>query len=180
MTSGEVLNGKEADTRSSSTNFTRLITQSLAYACPEADAVIFNSGSIRLDDILTPPVSQYDIIRSLPFGGSIVEADMKGSLLIQVLQAGLRNSNSGGFLQYQPVVYNNTANLFMINNAPVDSLKTYRVAMTEFLFTGKESNLGFLNPQNPGITKTYPADTSANNPKSDIRLAIIRYLESKK
>jgi 2',3'-cyclic-nucleotide 2'-phosphodiesterase (5'-nucleotidase family) len=179
MASGEALNGKESDTRSSSTNFTRLITQAMAYACPQADVVIFNSGSIRLDDVLTPPVSQYDIIRSLPFGGGIVEADMKGSLLIQVLNAGMKNKNSGGFLQYQPVVYNNAANSFMIDNAPVDTAKTYRVAMTEFLFSGKESNLAFLNPQNPAITKTYPADTSVNNPKSDIRLAIIRYLESK-
>ncbi|WP_018615134.1 bifunctional metallophosphatase/5'-nucleotidase [Segetibacter koreensis] len=180
IASGEVLNGKESETRNTSTNFTRLITQAMAFVCPQADVVIFNSGSIRLDDILTPPVSEYDIIRSLPFGGGIVEADMKGSLLIQVLQAGLKNRNSGGFLQYQPVTYNNTSNLFMINNTPIDSLKTYRVAMSEFLLTGKESNLGFLHPQNPAITKMYPADTSANNPKLDIRLAIITYLESKK
>lgn len=180
MTSGEVLDGKEADTRNTSTNFTRLITRAMAFACPQADVVIFNSGSIRLDDILTPPVSQYDIIRSLPFDGGIAEADMKGSLLVQVLQAGMKNKNSGGFLQYQPVVFNNANNSFMINNAPVDTAKTYRVAMSEFLFSGKESNLAFLNPQNPTIIKTYPADTSAANPKSDIRLAIIKYLESKK
>jgi len=180
LASGETLDGKEADTRNTSTNFTRLITQAMTFACPQADVVIFNSGSIRLDDILTPPVSQYDIIRSLPFGGGIREADMKGSLLVQVLQAGMKNKNSGGFLQYQPVVYNNTNNSFMINNAPVDTAKTYRVAMSEFLFSGKESNLAFLNPQNPAIIKTYPADTSAANPKSDIRLAIIKYLESKK
>ncbi len=179
IASGEALDGRETETRNKSTNFTRLITQAMAYACPQADVVIFNSGSIRLDDILTPPVSQYDIIRSLPFGGRIEEADMKGSLLIQVLQTGLKNTNSGGFLQYQPV-YNNTGNSFMLNNAPVDSLKTYRVAMTEFLFSGKEKNLGFLNPQNPGIIKIYPSNTSANNLKSDIRLAIIKYLESKR
>lgn len=180
IASGETLNGREAETRSRSTNLTRLITQAMAFACPQADVVIFNSGSIRLDDVLTPPVSQYDIIRSLPFGGGIVEADMKGSLLIQVLQAGMKNINSGGFLQYQPVVFNTAAHSFMINNAQVDSLKTYRVAMTDYLFSGKEKSLNFLNPQNPDIVKIYPADTSANHPKSDIRLAIIKYLESKK
>ena len=151
----------------------------MAYVCPQADVVIFNSGSLRLDDILIPPVSQYDIIRSLPFGGGIVEADMKGSLLIQVLEAGMKNRNNGGFLQYQPVMFNNNTHSFMINNTSIDSAKTYRVALTEFLMSGKETNLGFLNPQNPGILKTYPADTSANYPKSDIRLAIIKYLESK-
>ena len=180
ITSGEALDGREAETRNKSTNFTRLITQAIASACPRADAVIFNSGSIRLDDILTPPVSQYDIIRSLPFGGGILEADMKGSLLIKVLQAGIKNANSGGFLQYRPVVFDNATNSFLINNNPVDTAKTYRVALSEFLMSGKEANLDFLNNQNPGIVKMYPADTAVNNPKSDIRLAIIRYLESRK
>jgi 2',3'-cyclic-nucleotide 2'-phosphodiesterase (5'-nucleotidase family) len=107
-----------------------------------------------------------------------VEADMKGSLLIQVLETGMKNRNNGGFLQYQPVIFNNATHSFLINNTSIDSAKTYRVALTEFLMSGKEANLGFLNPQNPGITKTYPADTSANHPKSDIRLAIVKYLES--
>lgn len=180
IASGEALDGRETETRNKSTNLTRLITQSMAFACPRANAVIFNSGSIRLDDILTPPVSQYDIIRSLPFGGDITEAEMKGALLIRILQAGIKNNNNGGFLQYQPIVYSDISNKFMINNAPVDSAKTYRVAVTEFLLSGKETNLDFLNPQNPGILKIYPADMSANNLKSDIRLAIIKYLESKR
>jgi 2',3'-cyclic-nucleotide 2'-phosphodiesterase (5'-nucleotidase family) len=179
IVTGEVLEGRETETRNKSTNLTRLITQSMAYACPKADAVVFNAGSIRLDDILTPPVTQYDIIRSLPFGGGIREADMKGSLLIQILQTGMKNSNNGGFLQYQPVVYNNASNSFMLNNAPVDPSKTYRVAVTDYLMSGKETNLDFLNPQNPGITKMYPVDIAGNNLRSDIRLAIIKYLESK-
>lgn len=178
IASGKALDGREAEIRNRSTNLTELITQSMAFACPQADAVIFNSGSIRLDDILTPPVSQYDIIRSLPFGGGIREADMKGSLLIQVLQAGLKNKNNGGFLQYQPVVYNNASNSFMINNAPLDPLRTYRVAITEYLISGKETNLDFLNPQNAGIAKMY-ADAAVADPKSDIRLAVIKYLESR-
>ena len=180
IASGEALDGRETEIRNRSTNLTRLVTQAIAYACPQADVVIFNSGSIRLDDILTPPVSEYDIIRSLPFGGGIVEADMKGSLLIQVLQAGQKNLDNGGYLQYQPVVYNSVSNSYLLNNAPVDSNKIYRVAVTEFLMSGKETNLDFLNPQNPGIVKMYPADTSADSLKSDIRLAIIKYLESKK
>lgn len=180
LQTGEPLEGRETETRATSTNFTRLITQAIAFACPQADAVLFNSGSLRLDDILTPPISQYDIIRSLPFGGGITEVDMKGSLLIQVLQTGMKNSNSGGFLQFQPVVYNKSANTFLLNNAPIDPAKTYRVAITEFLLSGKETNLSFLNTKNPEITKVYSSQTAvAGDPKSDIRLAIIKYLESK-
>lgn len=178
--SGEALDGREVEIRNKPTNFTRLITQAMAHACPQSEVVIFNSGSIRLDDILTPPVSQYDIIRSLPFGGGIKEVDMKGSLLVEVLQVGRKNANSGGFLQYQPAVFDSAVNLFKINNSPIDTSKTYRTALSEFLLTGKESNLSFLNSQNPGIVKIYPSDSGSGNPKSDIRLAIIQYLESKK
>ena len=152
----------------------------MAYACPKADVVIFNSGSIRLDDILTPPVTQYDIIRTLPFGGGIREVDMKGNMLLQVLQTGLKNTNSGGFLQSQPVVYRKATNSFSVNNQPIDTGKIYRVALTDYLLTGKESHLGFLNEKNPDIVKVYPAETIATNPQSDIRLAIINYLLSKK
>lgn len=177
--SGSPLDGRETETRNHPTNLTKLITTSMAYACPKADVVIFNSGSIRLDDILTPPITQYDIIRSLPFGGGIREADMKGSLLLQVLQAGLKNRNSGGFLQFSPVIYDDAATSFLLNNKPIDSAAVYRVAVTEFLFSGKETNLLFLNEKNPGVLKVYPAETAVSDGRSDVRLAVMRYLEKK-
>jgi len=180
MPSGEPFEARETEVRHRPTNFSKLVTQAMADACPQADVVMFNSGSIRLDDILTPPVTQYDIIRSLPFGGGIREVNMKGSLFLQVLQAGLKNEGEGGYLQYQPVVYNKSSNSFTINNNPIDTEKTYRVAMPDFLISGKEQNLGFLNERNPEVLKVYPAETSSGNPKSDIRLAIIKYLEKQK
>ncbi|GEO12066.1 bifunctional metallophosphatase/5'-nucleotidase [Segetibacter aerophilus] len=180
IATGEKLDGRETETRSTSTNLTSLVTAAMAYACPQADVVIFNSGSIRLDDILTPPVTQYDIIRTLPFGGGIREVDMKGDLLLKVLQAGIKNRNNGGFLQSQPVVFNSAANSFTVNNQAIDPTKVYRVAVTEFLLSGKEANLDFLNETNPGIVKVYPAETEITNPKSDIRAAIVKFLSNKK
>jgi 2',3'-cyclic-nucleotide 2'-phosphodiesterase (5'-nucleotidase family) len=155
-----------------------MVTASMAFACPKADVVIFNSGSIRLDDILTPPITQYDVIRTLPFGGGIREVDMKGALLLQVLNAGIKNKNNGGFLQFQPV--KNTSDRFELNGVPVDESKTYRVALSEYLLSGKETNLEFLNEKNPGIIKVYPAETAVTSPKSDIRLAIVQYMQSLK
>lgn len=176
---GDALDGREAQTRNSSTNLTQLITAAMMYSCPKADVVLFNSGSVRLDDILTPPVTQYDIIRTLPFGGGIREADMKGSLLLQVLQAGEKNKNSGGYLQYAPIVRNATTGNYFINKEPIDPNKIYRVAISEFLFSGKEANLDFLNEKNKDVVKVYPAETTTASPLSDIRLAIINYLQSK-
>ncbi len=177
--SGDPLDGRETETRTRSTNLTTLITAAMAAACPKADVVIFNAGSIRLDDIITPPVTQYDIIRSLPFGGGIREADMKGSLLLQVLQAGLKNLNSGGFLQYQPVVYDAASASFLLNSKPIDTAAIYRVAVTDFLLNGKESNLSFLNEKNPEVLKVYPTEIAVSDARSDIRLAVMKFLEKK-
>jgi 5'-nucleotidase len=116
----------------------------------------------------------------MPFGGGIREVDMKGGLLIEVLKAGLKNEGEGDYLHYQPVVFNRSTNSYTFNNTSIDSSKSYRVAMPDFLISGKEQNLGFLNDQNTQILKVYPAETSPSNPKSDIRLAVIKYLEKKK
>jgi 2',3'-cyclic-nucleotide 2'-phosphodiesterase (5'-nucleotidase family) len=129
---------------------------------------------------LLPPISEYDIIRALPFGGGIREADMKGSLLIKTLGQGRKNAGIGGYLLYnESVTYDSTNNTWKLNNAAIDPSKIYHVAMGEFIFSGKEANLDFLNPQNPGVVKVYDAETSASSPKSDVRLAIVRYLEKR-
>ena len=57
LTQGEPLDGKESEVRSHPTNLTRLIITSIANAIPKADAVIMNSGSIRVDDVLPMPIT---------------------------------------------------------------------------------------------------------------------------
>lgn len=58
--------------------------------------------------------------------------------------------------------------------------KIYKVAMLEFLLTGGEACMSFLTKANPDIVKVYPTFTDIADPRSDIRLAIIRYLGSLK
>ena len=180
ISSGETLDGREGQVRSRSTNLTKLIAEAIGDACPKADVTILNSGSIRVDDLLPLPITQYDVIRTLPFGGGIVEADLKGRLLIKILDVGRKNIGTGGFLIYHPVKFDATNNTWMLNGKPIDPTKTYRVALTDFLFSGKEANLDFLNKNNPDVVKTYEAESSPKSPKSDIRLAVIRYMEKKK
>jgi len=126
------------------------------------------------------PLTQYDIIRTLPFGGGIREVDMKGSLLIKILNQGKDNRGGGSFLQYnESVIYDIDDKAWKIKNILINSSKIYRVALTDFLLTGREVRLDYLHPQNPDIVKLYEAQTSVSNDQSDIRLAIIRYLEKK-
>lgn len=176
MQSGEPLDGREAYIRTQQTNFTRLIVSAIEKASPAADVAIVNSGSIRVDDILQMPVTQYDVIRSLPFGGSIMEVDMKGSLLVKILNVSKNNTGSGGFLQYSAVLTENNGS-WNWKNTPVDASKVYKVAITDFLMTGGEANLGFLTKDNPEIIKVYPVFTDLNDSRSDVRRAIIRYME---
>ena len=178
MQTGDPLDGREAYIRTQQTNFTQLIVKAMEKASPTADAVIINSGSIRVDDILQMPVTQYDVIRSLPFGGSIMEVDLKGSLLLKILNAGKNNMGSGGFLQYASAIKND-GNTWTIKDQPFEANKIYKIAITDFLMTGGEANMEFLTKDNADIVKVYPVFTDLNDARSDVRRAIIRYMESK-
>jgi 5'-nucleotidase len=178
MQKSEPLDGREAYIRTQSTNFTRLIVAAIEKASPSADVVLINSGSIRVDDILQMPVTEYDVIRSLPFGGSVMEVDMKGSLLIRILDVSKKNIGNGGFLQYSPALtHDSVSGGWTLKNVPVATDKVYKIAITDFLMTGGEANMNFLTKDNPGIVKVYPLFTEMNDPRSDVRRAIIRYME---
>ena len=170
------LDGRETEIRSHATNLTQLIMNSIKEAVPSAKAVLMNAGSIRVDDFLQMPLTEYDIIRTMPFGGGIREADLRGSLLIKTLEQGHKNRGNGGFLQYNSEVTRENGT-WKISGEPINPEGIYHVGITEFLLTGKEANLDFLNPGNPDIIRIYKAETSNTDPRSDVRLAVVRYLE---
>jgi 2',3'-cyclic-nucleotide 2'-phosphodiesterase (5'-nucleotidase family) len=175
---GEPLEGRETEVRARPTNLTRLIVNSIRDTVPEADVVVVNGGSVRVDDVVQLPITQYDILRSLPFGGAVSVADMKGSLVIKMLEAGRKNIGIGGFLHYnENLVHANDR--WRLNGQPIDPAKTYRVALPEFLLTGKEANMDFVNSNNVEVVKVYPA-AAKGEPLSDVRLAVVRYLEKNK
>lgn len=176
MQYGEPLDGREVNIRTQTTNFTRLIVAAIEKASPTSDVAITNSGSIRVDDVVPMPVTQYDVIRSLPFGGSIMEVEMKGSLLLKILNTGRQNLGSGGFLQYSSSL-NYTKGYWLFKDQMVDEAKVYKVAISDFLMTGGEANMGFLTKDNPDIVKVYPPFTAMDDLRSDVRKAIIKYME---
>lgn len=180
ISEGMPLDGRESSVRSQSTNLTRLITGAMTFAAPNADAVILNAGSIRVDDMLQIPVTQYDILRTLPFGGGIREVNMYGSLLIKVLDAGVKNKGTGGFLHVnESLKYDNSTGTWKIKDNSIDPVKIYRVALSDFLLTGGEANLEFLKPGKTGIVKVFDAETNVQSPQYDIRKAVIQYAAGK-
>jgi 2',3'-cyclic-nucleotide 2'-phosphodiesterase (5'-nucleotidase family) len=176
---GEPLDGRESEIRSKSTNLTVKIVEAMAKAAPLAEIAILNAGSVRVDDVLNMPVTQYDIIRSLPFGGSIREVDMKGRLLNKILDQGVKNKGIGGYLHSDSrLQYDGDVKQWKLRNQVIDPEKSYRVAISDFLLTGGESNLDYLTPANKDILKVYDVVTAASDPRSDIRKAIISYMEN--
>jgi 5'-nucleotidase / UDP-sugar diphosphatase len=150
------LDGREAAVRNHDTNLTGLIVDAMRHEAG-TEIGIFNGGSVRIDDVLPPgAVTQYDVIRVLPFGGKVVKATFTGALLARVLAVGASNIGTGGFLHYA-------------GPQPVDPAARYTVAISDFLLTGGEANLGFLTRQNPEITNIMDL--------RDIRMALIDELK---
>jgi 5'-nucleotidase len=179
--SGESLDGRETSIRTKATNLTKIIVSAMEAASPGADVAIINAGSIRVDDILPTPITQYDIIRSLPFGGGILEVDMKGSLLTRVLNAGRNNSGNGGFLHFSPsLTYDASAAAWLLKGVSIDAEKVYKVALTDFLMTGGEANMEFLTKENPEIIRIDSYSKDVLDARNDVRLTIVKYLENKK
>ncbi len=163
------MDGLESSVRNHPTNLTDLIAKSLLRTYPEAELSLYNSGSLRIDDVLpTGKITVYDIIRILPFGGQVQLANIKGGLLIKVLNQGLANRSSGGFLQSANTQQVNGT--WHINSAPIDPKKTYKLAITDFLASGKERGLNYLNSDNPDFTIINPGENY------DIRQLVIDQL----
>jgi 5'-nucleotidase/UDP-sugar diphosphatase len=169
-TTTEELDGREASVRNFPTRLTDLLAAGMLHAAPGAQLAIFNGGSIRIDDEIPPgDVTEYDVIRTLPFGGIVVSADMTGSLLQRVLDRGNANAGTGGYLQTANVTRSPGGDQWLISGVPLDPARRYKVAINDFLLTGREVNLDFLTRENAEITNVVD--------QVDIRKALIAELQ---
>lgn len=139
------LDGREASVRTRSTGLTDLLARAFLAEAEGSELSVYNGGSIRIDDVLPPgPVTQYDVLRVLPFGGKVLTADIRGSLLARALDQGLANRGKGGFLQTANVSQGGGG--WTVGGKPLDPDRTYRIAINDYLASGKEQGLDFLQP----------------------------------
>lgn len=172
----DVLDGREETVRYGQCALGYLIANSMFDVSPGSDAAFFNSGAIRIDDELRGEITQYDIIRVLPFGGKILQVELKGSLLKQVLETGWNNKGNGGYLQFYGIEY--TVNGWRVKGEMIDENKTYNCAVSDYLLSGMEQNFGYLTKENPGIIKIdSPDPNNKNDLRNDIRFAVIEYFK---
>jgi len=181
----EPLDCREGVVRHTPCKAGELITSAmLAVAKNKPDCALLNSGSIRVDDVLSGNLTELDVVRMLPFGGAVVEVEMRGSLLRKTLDAGLANKSNGGYLQLRQV-RQDASGKWLVAEKPLDESKIYRVVLPDFLLTGNEYNMAFLKASldadgkssNPDILKiNKPDPKDRRDLRNDIRLALIAYL----
>jgi len=148
----EDLDGRESTIRTRPALLGQLIAEGFRRAAGDADAALFNGGSVRVDDVLPAgPFTEYDAIRVLPFGGDVVAVRMPGALLARVLEQGLANAGTGGFLQTAGIEHAADGS-WRVAGAPLDPDRTYTVATSDFLISGRETGLEYFNAEtNPDL-----------------------------
>ena len=143
-TTAVALDGREAQVRNGRTNLSELLGEAMLQASSGSELALYNSGAIRIDDQLPAgPIRQYDVIRVLPFGGVIEQVALPGAVLQQVLEISERNRGSGGYLQSQGLS-RTAAGQWLVNGSPLDPQRRYRVAINDFLLSGREQGLELL------------------------------------
>lgn len=143
-----------------------LVIDAMMAKAPDAVVGLQNSGGLRAD--LPQGNLRYgDVITTFPFNNELVEMDLTGKDLINLMIHATNLTN--GVLQVSKsihVEYDSKKPLgeriisFTINNEPVDPTKTYRVVTHSFCATGGDGFEAFLKGTN---IKTINSTTSAES-----------------
>ena len=150
VTAPRPLDGRESTIRNGPGELTDIVLGGIVREAAPVDVGILNAGSIRIDDVLPAGVvTEYDVVRILPFGGAVVKVTLDGSLLAQVLDAGVANRGIGGFLHVSGVTSTSTG--WLVGGRPLDPAARYSVAMPDFLLIGAETRLAALNRSNVAV-----------------------------
>lgn len=169
----EPLIGKDTPIRSVQTNLGVMIAESMAFSYDaKVDCAFTNGGGIRIDDNLVGPVRSIDVFRVLPYGGSVYKVEMKGSLLIEVLDFGEKAAGTGAYLQREARITNDNGT-WKISGKKIQPNKVYKVATIDFLLRGLD--IPFLTPKNKGVVSIY--QPKQDELAYDVRKGVIEYMK---
>ncbi len=142
----------ESVIRREQTNYGRLATEAFREMVPDADIYWINSGSMRLDDRLSGSVTEFDVLRTFPYGGRLVKMALPGAVVEEVIRISMtENKGEGGYFQLLGASPEPDAEgRWLAGGIPIVPEKTYSVVMPQFVAEGKEARLGIL--------KQYPFD----------------------
>lgn len=120
----------------------------------QTDFALLNAELIR-SGLPEGPVTKQDIERTLPFGQTIVVAEMSGSVLLDLFsEIGTFPQGSGGFAQVSKGVsytlsfdetgFGTYITNVLVDGVPVEAERTYRVALNDFMAEGGNGYSFFL------------------------------------
>jgi 5'-nucleotidase len=119
---GLYLDGRSAVIRSQQTHLTRALCRAMMDET-NTTVCVLNAGAIRLDDQLMGTITQYDILRCLPFPTNIISLRVNGLTLVKALNRGLMNINTGMFISYAGLEYDALVEKWFLqpNRQPLDN-----------------------------------------------------------
>jgi len=129
----------------------------------------FNTGSIRIDDVLQGCLSEYDALRLLPFGNSTYTIRLSGQALKQALESGYHAKGSGEYISWDPdVITLGNNDEFLIGNTPINVDATYCVNVAGYM----------IKPSTPTYFTPGTFEVIQGSDKS-INMAVIDYFQKK-
>lgn len=132
------LEGDRAVIRSQPAAMGVLVGQSMM-AKTRADFSVVNAGGVR-DSMPAGKLTYKDVLKVQPFGNTVAVVDLKGAEVLQYLNAVSKISvGSGGFAQFAGIrlrIAAGSVTEASIRGAPLDPLKTYRMAVNNFIAAG--------------------------------------------
>jgi 5'-nucleotidase len=133
--------GIELDGRSTSVrNFATLLSDFACESLLQSTSInktiigILNTGSIRIDDILKGKITQYDILRVLPFPDYVFFLSVPGPYLANILIDRFSMKGSGSFLAYCGINTPDQGKTWLVNQTDISkSGHNYNVATITYL-----------------------------------------------
>jgi len=179
MHTKEPLECTETIIRSTQTNYGRLALEAVRELLPAADVYWINSGSMRLDDRLSGAVTEFDVLRTFPYGGKVVQVELPGAVLADVLRISMNtNRGEGGYFQLLQVAPEaDEQGRWLVGGQPIDPERRYRVVMPQFVAEGKEANLSVLGQYSFEATELLAL--GEERVRNDIRDIVIRYMRTR-
>jgi len=175
------IDGREGTVRFSQCPLNTLGVQSMSLAFPDVQMSLLNSGSFRLDDWILPgPLTQYDILRILPYTDYVWTANVTGAALINLLNIGMQSSSTGAYLAYYNVSYWNNSWVFSGSNQPIVPTEWYYIATIDFMLKGLQTpsmtwfHDGYVSPDG---TQRVVVLSNISNSSMDLRKFVIQQLQ---
>ncbi|CAF3749961.1 unnamed protein product [Rotaria sordida] len=166
---GIELDGRAESCKSFVTLLTAAICESMLRLTVENKTTIgiINGGTVRIDDILRETITQYDILRAVPFPDRVIAISVPGQLLAQVLTTGMSFKGYGMFIAYTRVETLDDGKTWLFNGTDISkSGLYYNVATLAYVRDYTQLN-------NSNVTTLY--ESSVTLPKGLIEYLKIKY-----